>query len=191
MTLALGLFIFFIYRFTFDGVIYSHRFNASVLLIALITSLIIMTIQSNIVLSLGMVGALSIVRFRTAVKEPMDIVFLFWSIAVGITAGSGLFYIAVAGSIFIGAVMVVLALIKTDKQAYLMVLSYKSSAQPLIDQKMKSLKSTMKSKIYNNDTIELTVKLKYNSDHENTIREIQALEDVHHISLVNYEENLI
>ena len=102
LAFLLGLFIFFIYKKSYSGVMYSASFGVTLIALSLITTLLIMTVVSNIVLSLGMVGALSIVRFRTAIKEPMDIAFLFWAIAVGIVLAAGLIPLAVFGSIFIG-----------------------------------------------------------------------------------------
>ena len=91
VTLLLSLFIFYVYRKFFMGVLYTLSFNVSLVMVSLVTSLIIMTISSNLILSLGMVGALSIVRFRTAVKDAIDIGFMFWAIAVGIANGAGFF----------------------------------------------------------------------------------------------------
>ena len=107
LAFCLGLFIFFVYKKTYAGVMYSASFGITLVALSLITSLLIMTVVSNVVLSLGMVGALSIVRFRTAIKEPVDIAFLFWSIAVGIVLAAGLVLLAVLGSAFIGAVLLV------------------------------------------------------------------------------------
>jgi len=97
---AISMFIFYIYRKTYNGPLYSHNYNVALVMMTQITALVIMTISSNLVLSLGMVGALSIVRFRTAVKDPMDIVFMFWAIAVGISCGASLFMISIVGSLF-------------------------------------------------------------------------------------------
>ncbi|MFR5601430.1 MAG: DUF4956 domain-containing protein [Lachnospiraceae bacterium] len=105
LAFLLGLFIFFIYKNSYSGVMYSASFGGTLIALSLITTLLIMTVVSNVVLSLGMVGALSIVRFRTAIKEPMDIAFLFWSIAVGIVLAAGLIPLAVFGSLFIGVVL--------------------------------------------------------------------------------------
>ena len=107
LAFLLGLFIFFIYKNSYSGVMYSDSFGVTLVALSLITTLLILTVVSNVVLSLGMVGALSIVRFRTAIKEPMDIAFLFWSIAVGIVLAAGLIPLAVFGSIFIGVVLYV------------------------------------------------------------------------------------
>ena len=105
LAFGLGLFIFLIYKKTFAGVMYSSSFGVTLVALAMITTLVILAVTSNVVLSLGMVGALSIVRFRTAVKEPMDIAFLFWAIAVGIVLAAGLLVLAVGGSLFIGVVL--------------------------------------------------------------------------------------
>lgn len=190
VTLLIGLFIFAIYRLTFDGVLYSHRFNASILMISLITSLIIMTIHSNIILSLGMVGALSIVRFRTALKEPMDIVYMFWAIAVGITTGSGLFYIAVGGSLFIGLVMVLMAYIKTDVQSYLMILNYEEACNDDVYSHLNVLKHKVRSKIIQEDHVELTISMKYSHRADDCAHAIKEVDGVKSVSLVNYEENV-
>ena len=113
LAFALGLFIFLIYKKTFSGVLYSSGFGISLIAMTMITTLVILAVSSNVVLSLGMVGALSIVRFRTAVKDPMDIVFLFWSIGAGIVLAAGLLPLAVFGSIFIGLVLLIFAEKKT------------------------------------------------------------------------------
>ena len=107
--LAIGLFIFLVYKKTFSGVMYSTGFALSLIGLSLVTTLVIMAVTSNVVLSLGMVGALSIVRFRAAIKEPMEIVFLFWAIAAGIVIGAGMIPLAVAGSVIIGVVLILFA----------------------------------------------------------------------------------
>lgn len=104
--LVIGLFIFLVYKKTFSGVMYSTGFATSLVGLSLVTTLVIMAVTSNVVLSLGMVGALSIVRFRAAIKEPMEIVFLFWSLAVGIVIGAGMIPLAVIGSAIIGLILV-------------------------------------------------------------------------------------
>ena len=102
----LGIFIYFVYKKTFNGVVYSHSFNISLMIMSLATALVIMGISQNILLSLGMVGALSIVRFRTPIKDAMDLMFLFWSVVVGILCGAGFIPLAAVGSIVIGLVIV-------------------------------------------------------------------------------------
>ena len=124
VTFVIGLFIFYIYRKTFQGVLYTRSYNVSLVMVSLITTLVIMTISSNIILSLGMVGALSIVRFRTAIKDSMDIVFMFWAISVGIANGAGFFQVSVVGSIFIGLILIIMTKIKIVNLPYLFILKF-------------------------------------------------------------------
>ena len=123
LAFVLGLFIFLVYKKTFNGVMYSAGFGVSLLGMTLITTLIILAVTSNIVLSLGMVGALSIVRFRTAIKEPMDIVFLFWSISAGIVLGAGLIPLAIFGSLFIGVILIIFVNKKSGDSPYILVVN--------------------------------------------------------------------
>lgn len=126
ISFIIGLFIYAVYKKTFTGVMYSRTFNISLIAMTMVTSLIIQGVTSNIVLSLGMVGALSIVRFRTAIKDPIDIFFLFWSIAVGILCGAGLIPLAVIGSIAIGLVLVIMMNHMTLDAAYLLIVKFNS-----------------------------------------------------------------
>ena len=121
LAFALGLFIFFIYKKSYCGLMYSAAFGATLVALTLITTLLILAVTSNIVLSLGMVGALSIVRFRTAIKEPMDIAFLFWSIAAGIVLAAGFIPLAVFGSFFIGLVLLIFSGRKNVERPYILV----------------------------------------------------------------------
>ena len=107
LAFSIGLFIFFVYKKSYSGLIYSASFGTTLIALTMITTLVILAVTSNIVLSLGMVGALSIVRFRTAIKEPMDIAFLFWSIAAGIVLAAGLIPLAVIGSVMVGLVLII------------------------------------------------------------------------------------
>lgn len=121
LAFLLGLFIFLVYKRSYSGVMYSPSFGVTLIALTLITTLLILAVTSNIVLSLGMVGALSIVRFRTAIKEPMDIAFLFWSIAAGIVLAAGLIPLAVLGSLFVGAVLLVFSRQKNGESPYILV----------------------------------------------------------------------
>ena len=120
--LAIGLFIYLIYKKTFSGVMYSSGFALALPWLSLVTTLVIMAVTSNVVLSLGMVGALSIVRFRAAIKEPMEIVYLFWALAVGIVIGAGMIPLAVIGSVIIGLVLLLFANRKSRYNPYILVL---------------------------------------------------------------------
>ena len=114
LAFAIGMFIFLVYKKTYQGVMYSSSFGVTLVALTMITTLVILAVTSNVVLSLGMVGALSIVRFRTAIKEPLDIAFLFWSIAVGIVLAAGIIPLAVFGSIIIGVILIVFVNKKTS-----------------------------------------------------------------------------
>ena len=123
LAFGVGLFIFFIYKKTYAGVMYSSGFGVTLIALTMITTLVILAVTSNVVLSLGMVGALSIVRFRTAIKEPMDIAFLFWAIAVGIVLAAGMIPLAVFGSLFIGVILFLFANRKEMTNPYIVVLT--------------------------------------------------------------------
>jgi uncharacterized membrane protein YhiD involved in acid resistance len=186
---ALGLFIFFVYKKTFKGVMYSNSFGISLMAMTLITSLIILAVTSNVILSLGMVGALSIVRFRTAIKEPMDIAFLFWAISAGIVTGAGLIPLGVLGSLFIGIVLLVFVNKKTSETPYIIVVNCKdevaeNEAMHLITCQTK--KQLVKSKAVSQSGIELTIEVRLI---DNSTKIVNALMDVEGVSsavLVSY-----
>ncbi|WP_138494560.1 DUF4956 domain-containing protein [Paenibacillus pinistramenti] len=186
VSLGIGLFIFYIYRKTFRGVVYSYNYNAAFVLMCMITSMIIMTISSNIVLSLGMVGALSIVRFRTAVKDPLDIVYMFWSIAAGIAAGAKLYPMAVLGSLVIGAVLVLLARRKMREQPFLLIIRHAESATSAVRSQLQHLKFNLKSKTVRKDYVEMTVELRLRDDNTAFLHDLSAIEGVMDVSLLNY-----
>ena len=122
LAFGIGMFIFLVYKKTFSGVMYSSGFGVTLVALTMITTLVILAVTSNVVLSLGMVGALSIVRFRTAIKEPLDIAFLFWSIAVGIVLAAGLIPLAVIGSVLIGIFLLVFVKRKSHMNQYIVVI---------------------------------------------------------------------
>lgn len=186
ITLAVSLFIFMIYKITFDGVVYSHSFSVSLVLLSLVTALIIMTISSNIVLSLGMVGALSIVRFRAAIKDPKDIVFQFWSISVGIATGASLYALAVVGSLFIGAVLIILAKTKFSMDTYLLIVKYDSTAKAEVLQILNTLNRSLKSKTCVGPYIEETFELKKVGENTSFVETLCQLEAVESAILVKY-----
>lgn len=123
ISLALGLFVFFVYKKTFHGVLYSSTFGVALVGLSMVTTLVILAVTSNVVLSLGMVGALSIVRFRAAIKDPLDIVYLFWALACGIVTGAGQFLMAIIGSIVVGVVLLIFVNRKENDHPYLLVVS--------------------------------------------------------------------
>ncbi|KIL43531.1 hypothetical protein KP77_32370 [Jeotgalibacillus alimentarius] len=183
---VVGLFIFFVYKKTFRGVIYSHNFNVTLILMCMITTLIIMTISTNIVLSLGMVGALSIVRFRTAIKDPLDVIFMFWSVGIGITTGAGIYILSIVGSLFIGLVMYIMTRNRSREQTFLLVVHYDEDATDHVKVQLSKIKHSIKSKIVRSDEIELTVELKIKGDNTAFMRQIQMVNGVKDVALINY-----
>ncbi len=123
LTGMIGLYIFGVYRIVARKSFYSRSFNISLIALAIITSAIIIAVQSSVVISLGMVGALSIVRFRTAVKEPLDLIFLFWSISIGIICGAGLLKLAIIVSVLVSVVILVLELLPNVKAPMLLIVN--------------------------------------------------------------------
>ena len=128
LAFGVGLFIFYVYKKTYQGVMYSSSFGVTLVALTMITTLVILAVTSNVVLSLGMVGALSIVRFRTAIKEPLDIAFLFWAIAAGIVLAAGMIPLAVIGSVFIGVILLLFVNRKSSANPYIVVLQCDESA---------------------------------------------------------------
>ena len=190
-TLLMGLFIFYIYRKSFQGVLYTQAFNVSLVMVALVTTLIIMTISSNLILSLGMVGALSIVRFRTAIKDSMDIGFMFWAISVGIANGAGYFKISLVGSIFIAIVLLILARYRESSSPYLLIINYTASGEESLKGYLKSIGSyKLKSKTVTATNTELTIEVRTNNDHK-IVTELQALEGIKDCVLVSYNGDYV
>ena len=188
LALALGLFILLIYRKTFTGVMYSASFGLSLMALTLITTLVIMAVTSNVVLSLGMVGALSIVRFRAAIKEPLDIAFLFWAIAAGIVLGAGLLPLAVFGSLFIGVILLAFANRRSGYTPYLLVVTCgNESEQPVMQAvQQEAKKYQLKSKTVSPDGMELTVEVCLPGDSSQLVNEAAALPGVRSAVLVSY-----
>lgn len=189
LAFVLGLFIFFIYKKTYQGVMYSDSFGVSLISMSMITSLVILAVTSNVVLSLGMVGALSIVRFRTAIKEPMDIAFLFWSIAVGIVLGAGLLPLAIIGSVIIGIIIVIFSTRKIGDIPYILVVNCDGeAAEPEVDQLIKNeaKKSLLKSKCVNNLGIELTYEIRIKEGNTNFVNKVSSSAGVTNAVLVSY-----
>ena len=189
LALLLGLFIFVVYKKTFNGVMYSSSFGVTLVALTMITTLVILAVTSNVVLSLGMVGALSIVRFRTAIKEPLDIAFLFWAIAVGIVLAAGMIPLAVIGSIVIGVVLLVFVNRKSHFNPYLIVIncdSHESEENAKNYLKDKVNKCTVKSKTAQSGSVELTLEIRLKDDNTDFINELSAMDGINNAVLVSY-----
>ena len=186
---VVGLFIFFVYKKTYSGVMYSSGFGISLIGMTLITTLVILAVTSNIILSLGMVGALSIVRFRTAIKEPLDIVFMFWSIAVGIVLGAGLLPLAILGSALIGIILVLFVNKKSVDSPYILVISSDGEKQEdeIMRQIVQSVKKhSVKSKTISDSGMEFTLEVRLKENSTKFVGEIKAIPGVKSAALVSY-----
>ena len=189
LSFAIGLFIFFVYKKTFAGVMYSASFGVSIMAMTLITTLIILAFTSNIILSLGMVGALSIVRFRTAVKEPLDIAFLFWAISAGIVIGAGLIPLGIIGSVFIGIILLVFVNKKSSDTPYILVLNLENdkAENDCIEMiRAKTKKNLIKAKTVSKSGIELTVEVRLLDMSAKLLNELLAINGVNNACLVSY-----
>lgn len=187
--LAIGLFIFLVYRKTFNGVMYSTGFAMTLVGLSLVTTLVIMAVTSNVVLSLGMVGALSIVRFRAAIKEPMEIVYLFWAIAAGIVIGAGMIPLAVIGSAMIGVVLLLFANRRIHENPYLLILNCRDEkaegeALGLVQDAVERF--LVKSKMVNDAGIEVTAQVRLKDAGTSFVNRLNAVEGVGSATLVSY-----
>ena len=189
ITSFIAVYIFMVYRLITRKTFYSKTFNISIAVIAVITAAVIITIQSSIVVSLGMVGALSIVRFRTAVKDPMDLVFLFWSIVVGIICGVGLAEIAILLSIIVTAGIVLLDKIPVAKAPMMLVIN---SSDLDAEQKLMAIikkfnnHSTVKSRNMTKDSLDMIIELRTNAGSE-LLKEVLSLDGVTSASLLSHD----
>lgn len=191
LTLAfcIGMFIFLIYKKTFAGVMYSSSFAVTLVALTMITTLVILAVTSNVVLSLGMVGALSIVRFRAAIKEPLDIAFLFWSIAAGIVLAAGMIPLAVLGSVLIGVVLLVFVNKKTHANPYIVVLrceDHASEQESVAFLREKVSRTAVKSKTVQKGLIELNVEIRLKDDNTDFINSLSEIQGVSSVVLVSY-----
>ena len=187
--LLIGLFIFVIYQKTLTGVMYSSGFALTLVGLSLVTTLVIMAVTSNVLLSLGMVGALSIVRFRAAIKEPVEIVFLFWSLAAGIVIGAGMIPLAVIGSAIIGVILLLFANRKIHNKPYILVLSCVSEAaeQAALDLLGQcAAHYIVKSKTVTAGGIELTAELRTKDASTAFVNQISEITGVDSATLVSY-----
>ena len=189
LAFGVGMFIFRVYKKTYTGVMYSSSFGVTLVALTLITTLVILAVTSNVVLSLGMVGALSIVRFRTAIKEPLDIAFLFWSIAVGIVLAAGMIPLAVIGSVIIGVILLVFVNRKSHSNPYIVVVQCdghdsETAVKSYLDGHTK--RCVVKSKSAQKDAVELNLEVRLQDDNTDFINEVAELDGVQSAVLVSY-----
>lgn len=189
LAFGLGMFIFLVYKKTYSGVMYSSSFGTTIVALTMITTVVILAVTSNVVLSLGMVGALSIVRFRTSIKEPLDIAFLFWSIAVGIVLAAGMIPLAVIGSVIIGVILLVFVNRKSHKNPYIVVIrcdghDAEAKAKAFLDSKAE--RCVVKSKTAQKGFVELNTEIRLKDDNTDFINELADMEGVQSAVLVSY-----
>jgi len=188
---VIGVFIVFIYKKTYSGVVYSKSFSLCIILLGMVTAMVIRTISSNLALSLGMVGALSIVRFRTAIKEPTDTVFKFWSITAGIMAGAGLYIVAIIASLGIGILYFVGYMLGFKaKHQYLFIVKYDARIDETIIRQVKKLpKTKLKSKSISKNIVELTFELELKNDDAKVLDNFKNIEGVTSVSVISYQND--
>ena len=189
LAFCLGLFIFMVYKKTFNGVMYSSSFGVTLIALTMITTVVILAVTSNVVLSLGMVGALSIVRFRTAIKEPLDIAFLFWSIGVGIVLAAGMIPLAVIGSVIIGVILLVFVNKKSHAHPYILVLECdgqesENKAKECLASHVE--RSVVKSKTASAGKVELNLEVRLKENNTDFVTALSRLPGVRNAVLVSY-----
>jgi len=185
----LGLFIYFVYKKTFSGVMYSQNFNVTILMICVITSIIMMLIGNNMALSLGLVGSLSIIRFRTAIKEPRDIAFIFWAIAVGLAAGTSEFIIAIIGSVIIAILLFIFNKVIYKDYSYLLVLKGSEIQSKLIIDIFREYEIPYKMRMKNSNEVymEITYEITLKSVSEDIlIKALNAIGGIDEVHIVSY-----
>lgn len=189
LTVLLSLFVYWVYKKTYNGVMYSKNFNVTIILISTVTAMVMMVIGSNLALSLGMVGALSIIRFRASIKDPKDIAFLFWGICVGLSCGTGIYIVGIVGSVFIACILFILNRGLYDESCYLLIIKGEKidfkSIEDIIGKYTKMDRIRMKNSTHN--TVEATyeVRLKGEGDTK-LLKEIYSLQGVKNVNLVSY-----
>jgi len=194
LAFGLGMFIFLVYKKTYQGVMYSSSFGVTLIALTMITTVVILAVTSNVVLSLGMVGALSIVRFRAAIKEPLDIAFLFWSIAVGIVLAAGMIPLAVIGSVIIGVILLVFVNRKSHCNPYIVVVqcdghASESTVKAYLEKMTR--RCVVKSKSAQKGSVELTMEIRLKNDDTDFINTLSEMEGVSSAVLVSYNGDYI
>lgn len=189
LAFGIGVFIFLVYKKTYTGVMYSSGFGVTLIALTLITTVVILAVTSNVVLSLGMVGALSIVRFRAAIKDPLDIAYLFWAIAVGIVLAAGMIPLAVIGSAFIGIILLVFVNRKSHLNPYILIVNCENhdselAANDFIKKQVK--KSVVKSKIVKMGCVELNMEVRLKDENVDFVNVLSEMNGINSAALVSY-----
>ena len=189
LSFGIGLFIFLVYKKTYRGVMYSASFGTTLVALTMITAAVILAVTSNVVLSLGMVGALSIVRFRTAIKDPMDIAFLFWSIGAGIILAAGMIPLAIIGSVCIGLILLIFVNRKSTSHPYMVVLNcenHEAEVKAVEFLGHHVTRTTVKSKTAVKGSIELNIEIRLKEDNTDFISALSEMPGVNSAVIVSY-----
>ena len=181
-----GMIVYAVYRMFYKGVIYNNNFNILLVMTSTVTCFMVIVISSNVVLSLGMVGALSIVRYRTAVKDPLDVGFLFWTVAVGVTCGAGLYLISIMGTVFIALVYIMLVKVRSRKHQYLLIVKYQNEAAEAVRRQLMPLKKVLKNKTSTKNQTELTYEVQVSADNTAFVTVLSEVEGVASAVLVEF-----
>ena len=185
MSVVAGCLIYLVYRLFSKGVLYDRRFNITLPLMTVVSAMIILCVASNLACSLGALGALSMIRFRTAVKDPVDLMYLFWSVAAGIAAGARLYYVVLYGNLIVAAAVILFTRLRWNEKSYLLVVGCDTEALASVEALLDEYKTTLRSKVCAGGRIELTVELKSVGGADLPER-IGALPGVENASLVSY-----
>ncbi len=185
-TLVCAAIIYCVYRFFYRGACYSENFAVLLVLVAVITAMIILTISSSVALSLGTIGALSIIRFRSAIKDPLDVGFLFWSVVVGLTTGAGMVPFALIGSVFIAVLYILLTLLRTSRGTYLLLVRYSDAAAEDVSAIVESLGGRLKNKTTYKEETELTVQIRFKGTDTPFLDELRKIDGVSNAVLVEF-----
>ena len=188
LAFGLGIFIFLVYKKTYNGVMYSAGFGVTLIALTMITTLVILAVTSNVVLSLGMVGALSIVRFRTAVKDPLDTAYMFWSLTMGILIGAGQFFLAAVAVIGIALLITIISRVASKPaETFLLVLRGEAGVEGDVTNLLRRLKHMrLKSKTLSGDGVEITYEIRLERQHDVLINKLLSIPGVQDATLVSY-----
>ncbi|MDL2220394.1 DUF4956 domain-containing protein [Eubacteriales bacterium OttesenSCG-928-N14] len=190
---VIGLYIYFIYRRTFAGVMYNKNFGVSLVMLTMVTAFVILPITSNLTLSLGMVGALSVVRFRTAVKDPLDTIYMFWAIAAGLTLGAKFYLPALVASLILGALLLLLAGFRTKaSMPYLLVLRYDEQSGNAVNDLLRKMPAgKMKSKTVTKSGVELTMEMRFKENDMGVVERFLRIPGVYDAAIISYSGDIV
>jgi len=193
VSFVLGIFIYFIYKRSYLGVLFQKSYGVALIMITMVSSVLIMVLSSNITLSLGTIGSLAIVRFRTAVKDPMDTVFMFWALAAGVITGAQLYTVAIIASVVLGIFMIILSMVRSrSNMPYIMVLKFQDEAKADVQEILRRFpQGKLKNKTVSRGVIELTIEMNVDAEDINMMDRFGAIHGVYDASLISYKGDVV